>query len=203
MCGRRLLPFSLAHSMLLRALGNPYAYVAASATREDLLAAVLVCSRTREQNRSALFGGRMRTGPLLRWSWRWRKMNLAIADASLRQYIADHTRFPAYIPLADAPGVDAAPVAPIEFHLHRHLCADRGWDDAAAWDCGYSYARHLFDCWAEAQGHKALASEIDVQLAEMDKAQREAHERGDAAERDRIFAEMGALTRKAKGARRG
>lgn len=201
-CGRRLLPFSLAHSMLLRAIGNPYAYRGVEATREELLAAVLICSRTREENRAALFAGGQRAGALLRWSWRWRKMSLATADASFRQYIKDHTRFAPHHELAEAPDAHE-PAAPFEFHLHRHLCVNEGMGDEEAWNCGMGYARHLFDCWAESQGSKSLMSEYDQRMQELNKAMNAAHAAGNATERDRLFELMGAETKRHKEARRG
>jgi len=203
MSGVPLRPFSLSHSVLLRAIENPYAYIGLHATRAELMAAVLVCSRTCEQNRMALFGGAQRQGPLVRWSWRWRRMDLAIADASFRQYVTEHTRTPQFAEAApddDAPAI----VAPVEWHLHRHLCVDRGWDDAAAWDCGFSYACHLAAVWKESQGGGGLKSEYDREMERLDGLMSAAHARGDGAERDRIFQEMGAyMAKHGKGARRG
>ncbi len=119
---------------MLSELCSPYAYaVTVPASPRDLFVAVLICSRTRQENAGATFSGGGLVG-LAAWRMRGRGFNFAVADASFREYIADFTsRARRKAPVSDK---DSPPlVAPVEFHLHRHLTEDRGWDDDAAWDC--------------------------------------------------------------------
>jgi hypothetical protein len=189
-----LRPFSLAHSLVLRALGNPYVYVGAPATETDLFVAVDVCCRTRAENAAALSGG-LNWRNLLRWRRKWRRLDFSTADASFRQYLSDSIRRNRRNEIerkADSPEL----AGPVEYHLHRHLCEDRGWPDEAAWDCSLGYAWCLLDISQEWRNPGTIQSEYDATLANYLAGESAARQSGDTAEADRIEAEMREFVRK-------
>ena len=152
MCGRALRPFSIAHRYILRALGNPYAYTDVPATVSDLLNAVAVCSRTWEQNRAALFGGRPWAQDSA-WDWYWRQRlarSFETADASMRQYMADYCAVPAH---DNGTAKDAKIGAPVEFHLVRVLMSAFGMSEAKAWNMPWNRAVCYLDARAEAESN--------------------------------------------------
>jgi hypothetical protein len=145
--------------MLLRALGNPYAYKGVPAGRSELLAAIEICSRTRWENQEALFGRRPGYWRLLwrglRWAWR----DLTTADASFRQYVEDFTR---RAQMHAREGGEGEPmVSPSEFHLHRHLCEVEGWEPESAWDASVGMAWACYSAYAEWKGWSRGVSAYD------------------------------------------
>lgn len=191
--GRRLLPFSLAHAVLLRALGNPYAYVDASATLAQLVQALDVCSRTRAENAVALFSGeRPSIWRILSDARRWRNLDPSTADASFRVYIDDFT-------LRAARDTDAANgddmAVPSEYHLHRHLCEVEGMGEEQAWNCSVARAWAYFDCWTEWKGGKVLLSPYNAQLQSIQARVDKATASGNQEQADAAWAEMGELVK--------
>ena len=190
MCGRQLQPFSLSHSLLLRAIGCPYAFTNADATRNDLLTAVEVCSRKHSENAAHLFGGGIRLFRLVYRSLRWGGMDFATADESFRTYIADFTRMAERVIVGD--GSDPMS-APTEFHLHRHLCEVMHMTEADAWDCSVARAWAYFDTWSEWKGGKGLVGGRSAQVAHLNAQMEAASAKGDAVEVDRVWELMKAL----------
>lgn len=191
--GRRLHPFSLGHCAVLRALGNPYAYARAQADAADLAAAVVVCSRGMADNRRALMGGALRVRDLWRLARRVRRVDFTVADASFRQYLADYSRRNVRVQRGcdDGHAADAGEMlAPVEWHLHRHLTEERGWSDDAAWDCPLIYAWALVDVSHEWRSPGILQSQYDATLANYLASESEARARGDNEAAERISAEV-------------
>lgn len=197
MLGRRLRPFSLSHALLLRATGNPYAYVGAPATVRDLFAAVAICSRGHAENAEAYRRG-VRPSVLAAWRRQWRRVEFAVADASFREYIAAHTRRNVRAQVERQGGDTPDISGPVEYYLHRHLTEDRGWPDEAAWDCAYGYAWALLDCSQEWRAPGTLQSEYDARVEALLASEAAARARGDTAAADAIDAEIRETVRKHK-----
>lgn len=153
-CGRQLLPFSVAHSYILASLGNPYADDGPG-TREALMSAIEVCSHTWEQNRERL----IREPPIaewLWWSWRWRRMDFKTADASFRQYVRDFTACPGHwSSSADSDTIKS----PWQYHVVRALMDSCGMRESESWNCPVGRAKCYYDAIGEANGDKSLVSQ--------------------------------------------
>lgn len=189
-CGRALLPFSIAHRYILRALGNPYAYSDTPATAGDLLNAVAICSRTWEQNRALLFGGQPWRAALA-WEWYWMQRlsrSFDTADASFRQYLADYCTVPAH---DNGNAKDAKIGAPIEFHLVRVLMSAFGMSESEAWNAPWNRAVCYLDARAEAESTETRilspAEEYAFDLIE------QASKEADKAKADELYAQAQAI----------
>lgn len=150
-CGRRLLPFSIAHEYLLKALDSPY-IVGGRVQRADVLLAVDVCSRSWAENAARLFGAIPPAAGWRAWARRWRRLD--IADRSLRRYMQDFSASPEHWDAG--PGEELR--GPWEWHLVRVLMEHYGFSEASAWDCHLARARCYADIWSEAQGDRSLVS---------------------------------------------
>lgn len=153
-CGRQLLPFSVAHEYFLKALESPYA-IGGEISKADVLLAVDVCSRDWASNAARLFG---QTSPATAWSKlgrRWMRFDLTTADKSLRTYIADFSACPEHWE-SDIRGASLR--APWEFHLVRILMQHCGMTECEAWNCPLARARCYADAIGEANGDKTLVS---------------------------------------------
>jgi hypothetical protein len=154
-CGRRLLPFSLAHALLLRKLGSPYA-CGGPERPEDLLTALEICSRP-----VAALPGFLARPPspryLRRHARRWAG-HLTVAGASFRTYLGDFLVAPARFD-----SVTGAPIrSPVEWYLAGLLMAEYGWTEQAAWDCPFAKARCLAEVHFERNGDDGLVPEGEV-----------------------------------------
>jgi hypothetical protein len=180
MCGTRLLPFSVAHDYLLIHFDNPYAEADSAGTPEKLLEAVSICSRTWEQNRSGYMGTDQARflRDIFRFSRRWgRRMNFAVADDSLRTYIADYR----FVPEHEDHTPTENPVriaAPLHWHLVRCLCTEYGRTVSQAWNTAYNEAKCLWDVWAESKGDDTLMSALDVRVNELSREADALHKAG-------------------------
>lgn len=199
-CGRRLRPFSLAHAVLLRAMGNAYAYVNKAATRTDIMIAVDVCSRTWEQNTAALFVRDVPLFAIIYRAVRWRGMRVEVADASMRTYLADFTR---RAPRLDGVASGDPLKAPVEFHLHRFLCESMHFTESQAWDCSFARAWAYFDTHREWNGAKELGTEYDTRKQVIQRRMDAAHASGNKEQEDAAWAEMKAVLQEEKAALRG
>jgi hypothetical protein len=175
--GVRLRPFSLAHSMVLRAKASPY-IIGGPATHDDLFFALQVCARTLAQIRESLLGPHPPFGRLLIAGLRWRRASFSLADKSFRTYLSDYRRFPERQP-SDSKGFSAAP---FEWHAARILCGQYGVTLAEAWDMPLGLAVCAFDTWTESQGDKGLVTAYDQALTDLLKIQAEADAAGDTAQ---------------------
>lgn len=192
--GRQLRPFSLAHGIALRAIESPF-MVGGTATPIDLYVALEICRRTAEELRRDLF--RISGRKFLRWFLFGGKRRFDTAVESLRVYIEDHVDAPTR--KTPATPSKASIAAPYEYHLHRVLCNVYGYYPSAAWDESYVMARCLFDTNAECNGDDMLVSEDDEAVVDIMVKAKEAHQRGDFAERDRLYEEANKAAAKIRG----
>lgn len=165
-CGRRLLPFSVSHEYILKALESPY-IIGGPVTKADVLLAIDVCAHTWQDNAARLFGGAPPVGLWRRWGRRWLRGKLSTADKSLRRYIEDYTACPEHWSGADGSEIRA----PWEFHLVRILMDHCGFSEAAAWDCPLARARCYADTWSESQGDKTLVNAAEQAAIEAAQAE--------------------------------
>lgn len=163
-CGRRLHPFSVSHSYLLKILGSPY-ICGGVTTKNDLLVAVDICSRTWEQNIDWITAG---TG-LKRsvwFAWKWRNINFDIADSSFSVYLDDYTRTPGH--KADGKPSDGKyeVAAPLEWHLVYGMMNGCHFSESVAWNMPFNRAKCYYDVMAEANGDSSLESLYDMNIEE-------------------------------------
>ena len=169
-CGRRLLPFSIAHEYILKRIESPY-IVGGPVTKQDVLAAIDICAHGWQDNAARLFGGVPPVASWRTWARRWRRVPLSTADRSLRRYMDDYSAVPEHWSAGgDGDGVRA----PWEFHLARILMQHCGMSEAEAWDCPLSRARCYADTLAEANGDKTLVSEAEQAIIDRNAAEEEA-----------------------------
>lgn len=196
LCGRRLLPFSLGHAVILRSISSPYAYVNVGSALSDVLTAIQICSRTTGQNRAALYGGKMPVISWVAWSMRWRGVKFDVVDASFRTYLADFTRQADRHPPKKR-GRDLA--APVEFHLHRVLCEHYGYDPVAAWDVSLIVAHACADVVAESNGDELIKTPYELEQVRLEEITAAAVAAGDQAAIDQAWAAEKAFMDSMKG----
>lgn len=161
--GRRLLPFSLGHSLLLRTGKNAY-LCGQTPTMLDLRMAVAICSRNWQQCHGLLLNqGRLRW--LALWSYFYNQAN---ARQAFEAYLDDG--------IVNVPdhwqeeGAKNEPLkAPIEWHLARIACKEWGFlprpGPLCVWDVPFAFAKCAADVMAEVHGDKSLVTERDKELA--------------------------------------
>lgn len=152
--GVQLRPLSLAHVLLLEGIGNSFLR-RHTGTRADLFSAVLVCSRTMEENGRVLFGGKLPLWRLIWWAIRWPESKIGVERDTFCQYLADYTNCPEHWESeSDGKGFRA----PCQYHFAMIMAREFGmtWDQA--WNAPVSLARCCYDTWAETQGDKSLLS---------------------------------------------
>ena len=165
-CGRRLLPFSLAHSFTLSRLKSPFA-VGGAVEFSDLILALEICSRTFAEL-PELIASPAFARHVARKSQRW-FFRFDIALASFNTYHADFSEAP-----ARKAGKGAKLKSPLEFYLATLLMNEFGFAEAAAWDCSLARACCYSATWAERQGDDSILTAHGIEkercIAEHDAA---------------------------------
>jgi hypothetical protein len=157
-CGVKLKPFSLGHEFILRYLGNPY-IVGGEVSKVDLLAAILICSKTFEDCRSDLIYNPKPFRWAL-WSLWCRCCNLKREEAEFIQYVSDSFLVPEHFNKdSDHHGSFAAPW---EMHAVHILCKEYRCSLNQAWDMPVNLARCYYDVWGESKGDNSIVpSNVD------------------------------------------
>lgn len=179
-CGRQLLPFSLAHEYILRRLGSPFVCTGGDPVRrEDVLLAVAVCSRTLAQNRELIAAGLGTARRLCAWGLDWRRVDVETAASSLRTYIDDYSEAPPHKTMERTDGKRRTIGAPIAFHVVRVLCRRFNCSLDEAWNMGKGYALALWDTENEANGDETLLSEAEQYVDDLCEMAQKARAEGD------------------------
>lgn len=198
--GVRLLPYSLAHHAILSGLGSPYS-IGGIPSRQDVLIAIQVCSKTWDQNRAWLDNNPADVTGVMGWlislgrfslrRMRWTPFNWRAAHDDLMTYIEDYGRVPDHIRSGDVSADDSAEIkAPYEWHIVRILCTAYGMTHDQAWNCPLNLAKCYADTWAESNGDDTMLSRWDVYVdACMDKINKAAST-GNHKEADRMTLEL-------------
>lgn len=158
--GRRLKPFSLAHSMTLEELRNPY--VMTSSPQLDPAAlhfALWVCTMSGDEiGRNVYATKRLKLWIALR-GWWYRKHDLQDAHETFLAYIKDCSDHPERSIPCSADGKEKSRTfvkAPWQYHMVRTLCKVYGMYHAQAWDCPLILASCLHAADMEANGDDSL-----------------------------------------------
>ena len=159
-CGRQLRPFSLCHEYFLSSLGNPY-LVGGQPSDNDLLTAILVCSKTYQQCRRFLYKPTNFLTAL--WVLRWKRHGLEIAHESFEQYKSDYFDVPEHTHKNE--GVPDKYKAPWQYHCVRILCAIYNYTTDEAWNLPINLARCYADAWAESRGDDSLIASLTPEEA--------------------------------------
>lgn len=178
-------PYSLAHSIILRAKGSPYLADAPSAQR-DLFFALQICARTLTQCKQRLLGPHLPIWQLFLSGLRWRRASFATADASFRVYLADYRRYPERQPSDTKSDI----VAPFEWHAARVLCREYGFNLDNVWDTPINVAVCAVEAWQESRGVKGLMSQYDAALNDLMTRQTEYEKAGNATMAEYCGAEI-------------
>ena len=159
--GVQMKPFSIIHAVILRQMDSPYCAVGGRPDRGDLLAALMVCSRTyREIGRDIAPDY---SKAKMMWMWlRSLGRDLVLANRQFNVYLDDFTSVPGHGP-STKPGKPCKAMA--EWHMVRVLCSEYNKQLDDAWDYPYGAARCACDCYGEANGNKTLdGPEVDAAI---------------------------------------
>jgi hypothetical protein len=157
-CGRKLLPYSLAQDYFLRNIGNPYV-VGGQLNEEALLVAIFVCSLTYKQIRKYVYDPHWFRAGL--WFLKWKFRKLSIASESFQAYFQEYNDIPEHFDHVPSDDEENMPVkaddrseygGPWQYHLVHILCREYGLSIDDAWDTGITTARCYYDIWAESTG---------------------------------------------------
>ena len=159
-CGRRLLPLSPAHTVILSAIGSP-AWVGGALGGGDVLMAVHILSMDWRHGREWLSAGCR-----LPWLWasRWALRRGAVqrAGESLLNYLDDATHCPTHAYKADGAGLKA----PWQWHMVATLMS-LGMSEDEAWNCPLNRAACLCDTKDERDGGDTLVDEKTARGADL------------------------------------
>lgn len=167
-CGKRLLPFSLAHTYFLSYLKNPY-IVGGQVTDDDLLSAIFICSLTYSEIKKYLNYPRWFAFSV--WVLKWKFRKLDIAHESFRTYLSEYFDVPDhFVPVPNA-DEEQPPVkedertsysAPWQYHLVHILCREYRFTLDEAWNTGITVARCYYDVWSESTGFDNSLVSVDI-----------------------------------------
>lgn len=167
-CNRQLQPFSLCHEYFLSYIGNPY-LVGGKVTTDDLLSAILVCSKTYNELKTHLYYPVSFLNRL--WFLRWKYRNLDIAHESFKTYMDDYFDTPDHFrKMSDDVEIPDRYKAPWEYHAVRVLCEVYNMTVDEAWNTSINLARCYYDTWAESNGDDSI---IGDRLNEEESAENE------------------------------
>lgn len=153
--GRKLAPFSLSHSLILHAAGNPY-WFGRECKPDDLIEAVLICSRTWEENQAWFANPEKRTAKKLAARMFFRREFHKAHDA-LAQYLNDACDVMAReVPDGDGAGKEL--LAPWQYRVACFLMK-HGMTESQAWNCPINRARCYLDAVCEEKGWVTLCEE--------------------------------------------
>ena len=166
-CGRRLLPFSIAHDYLLRYYKSPY-IVGGSVDDDCLLDAIYYCSLTyRELRRHIANPSWVKAGA---WRLCWLYRNLNFAHDQFLSYFEEYYEVPDHfdhvedelpaeigesIP-AESKSKKGTYAAPWHYHLAHILRSQYHCTKDEAWNTSITEARCVYDVWAESTGDDSL-----------------------------------------------
>lgn len=157
-CGRRLLPFSLFHSLILERIKNAY-WRGGEIDAQSLAEAVDICSRTWEQNVAAF--DKFNVRKLRRLAF-YIVRKFGTADAKFKAYVLDYN---ASIPREmGEQGRDLA--SPWQFRLAMFLMG-KGFSESEAWNMPVNRARAYYDTDAEMNGADDYVTEDQEAILDM------------------------------------
>ena len=162
-CGRKLLPFSIAHEYILKSVESPY-LVGGTVDRGSILQAIDICSRSWEENRTMMGIGYIpQIKTWRKWSRKWRRFDYAAAHKSFTAYLKNFTESPAHWTSDEAgEGIKA----PTEFHLAYILMRYMRFSESQAWNCSVNRARSYYSTHSETNGDRTLVSEFEQKTIE-------------------------------------
>lgn len=158
--GRRLKPFSLAHSMTLEELRNPYVMTLnPDPCAGALHLALWICTLSGAEIGRKLYGGRFPAFRLALRGWWYRNADLRDAHEAFVAYLKDCADRPERAVPCDLGGKEKKRTyikAPWQYHMVRTLCKVYGMDYERAWDCPVMLASCLHAADMEAEGDDSL-----------------------------------------------
>lgn len=173
--GVSLEPFSLWHLLALQALDNRLLDPTHNPTRENLLAAVLVCSRNREKMELVKRGGcRLKIWWLNRLS---RAFKLEPEVKKWNEYIRDAFSIPVLLPV-DSANSSRLLGGPYVLRLVQWLKTSYGLTEVDAWNRPYAQSVWEWATWAEARGEIRIQNQEEAD-ADQWFAEQEALEKGE------------------------
>jgi hypothetical protein len=193
-CGVRLLPLSLMHSMTLDAMESPYSYMIQvdSARIEDLKTAVWICSRQWSELKHDMFECPDVASMLKSFS-QFKPKDFQTEKAVFDEYISDYMLTPAH---GEAEKDHQFAIsAPWQFHHVRILCSEYNFSESQAWNMAINLAHCYVDCYAESQGDKTLMTGLDEAKAEAAKDEADGVATGDTAKVESARERMNQLWR--------
>jgi hypothetical protein len=157
--GRRLKPFSLAHSLILERAGNTF-WVGGEKTVEDFFQAVDVCARDLQENRERINEPQRR---MKRWIARTFRKASAADVQKFAAYIQDHATCCAR---ESTGGASRDMASPWQFRIAAYLI-ERGFAEERAWNMPLNLARCYFDANEEMNGDNTLVPAFEESAADL------------------------------------
>ena len=177
--GRRLKPFSLAHSFILERAGNPF-WIGGERGPEHFFEALEICSRDLEENRARIAG--KPDNKFKRWVVKYFRKVAAKDVATFAQYLDDHL---ACHP-RESGGSGRELHSPWQFRLVTDLVA-RGFTEERAWNMPLNLARCYYDARAEMDGDDSLLDVNSVDAYELIARANKLMEDGNIKEADELY----------------
>lgn len=163
--GRKLLPFSVGHQILLEKFGSSYALGYTEAPGySDLILSVFICSHTFEENLKQL-KSRHLSLRLKLWGWYCGKFDVIEAMLFFRKYLDAHTNWPKRFWIERGTGGSSSG-SPFIQSLKVRLQKDLGYSEAEALNAPYQMALWNYLTNLENQGVIRLFSDRDEAMLE-------------------------------------
>ena len=192
--GRRLKPFSLAHSLILDRLENPF-WVGGKRGPEHFFEVLEVCANNLEGNRARMYAKPRR---FRRWvAAKFRKVKDADIDA-LNNYIVDHT---ACCARESSGGAGRDMASPWEFRVATYLI-EYGFPEERAWNMPFNLARCYFDAREEMNGDETLVPFGEECAVDLITRANELMQAGHTKEADELYAKAQRIFDEKNNARR-
>jgi len=190
--GRRLQPFSLAHSFILERAENPY-WCGGDKTAAHFFEAVDICARALDENAAHFNGGKVRT--FKKWAAKFlRKVNAeeVIAFTSYLNNFAE-------CPPRDNKGGGRAMVSPWQFRIVGWLVA-HGFAEDRAWNMPLNLAMCYFGAANEMEGDESLIEQWREDAYEMIARGNELELAGNKEEAEALYAKAQGIFNERNGA---
>lgn len=176
--GRRLKPFSLAHSFILERAANPF-WIGGERGPEHFFEALEICSHDLEENRARIAS--KSDNKFKRWvAKHFRKVSARDVEMFV-QYMDDHL---ACHSRESSGGREMH--SPWQFRLVADLVA-RGFSEERAWNMPLNLARCYYDARAEMEGDDTLLSEDSADAYELIAKANKLMEAGNVKEADELY----------------
>ena len=177
--GRRLQPFSLAHSLILERVENPF-WIGGEKSIDGFYQAVDICARDLQGNRERV----NESGRTFK-KWVTRTFRKASVDDVERfaNYISDHATCCAREYSA---GASRDMASPWQFRIVSYL-VERGFTDERAWNMPLNLARCYYDANEEMNGDTSLVPSFEESAADLIARANQLMESGEREQADALY----------------